>query len=1005
MHQTVRKIAHGDYTVGWICALPETEFVAAGAMLDEEHPVLPAVHSQDTNSYLLGRIGDHNVVIACLPAKTTGKVSAATVAKDMLRSFPAVRFGLTVGIGGGAPYYGTQGYDNTGFSEQEEEDSEDDLEDIRDIRLGDVVVSLHSKSAEAVVQYDFGKSLQEKEFVHTGGKLNKPPAIVLSAVSVLRQQHRRKGHTTSELLADTLSKNPGMAEEFRYPGLAKDRLFKPDTVHLEGRKSCKACCGPNNVNLVRRTDRHGTAPKIHYGTIGSADQMMRDAILRDKWAQKEKIICFEMEAAGLMDSFPCLVIQGICNYADSHKNKVWQPYAAATAASYAKELLLVIPGQGVMDLCPIMQSLGKIEANVDTMRSKLARKEDHDLLNWITPDDYSPLQSNYFQRRQAGTGEWLLNSMEFQIWLKTSQETLFCPGIPGAGKTILTSVVINYLTRRTSEDRSLGVAYVYCNFQQKDEQTADRLLLSLLKQLSKRLPTIPGEYSRVFILVDALDECRESENCRRKFLSEIFSLQARCGINIFATSRMNGEIEKLFTNAISLEIRATDHDLEIYLDERMRLQQLDILDDDTKIEIKQTMVDATGGMFLLAKLHIKSLISLPTKGHIKDALRNLANGEEALDKIYNQTMERIEDQIKERRDLAKQILFWIFYARRPLSTEEIRHALAVKIRSAKLDKDYLPSTNLIRSLCLGLVTIDGESGMIRLVHYTTQEYFRRTQSRWFPDAELEIVTTCITYLSFDTFQNGYCSDDTEFETRLQSNVLYDYAARNWGHHAREASIRARQSNSSLLNGAAKVSGLSQDMPTQMASVDLEAYSVYTEMVLEFLNSESNVSGSSQAMLVGEGYLGFCSSQDVPRQMTSMHLAAYFGLSDIVQTLIRNQHDPDTEDSSKRTPLSWAAANGHEAVVKVLPDTGAAVNSVDGYGKVPLLWAAGNGHETVVKVLLDRGAAVDKVDTTGFTLQIWASENGHEGVVKTLLERGAAVNSAEDMARHHYRGRQ
>jgi ankyrin repeat protein len=160
----------------------------------------------------------------------------------------------------------------------------------------------------------------------------------------------------------------------------------------------------------------------------------------------------------------------------------------------------------------------------------------------------------------------------------------------------------------------------------------------------------------------------------------------------------------------------------------------------------------------------------------------------------------------------------------------------------------------------------------------------------------------------------------------------------------------------------------------MASVDLEAYSVYTEMVLEFLNSESNVSGSSQAMLVGE-------------------------------TLIWNQHDPDTEDSSKRTPLSWAAANGHEAVVKVLPDTGAAVNSVDGYGKVPLLWAAGNGHETVVKVLLDRGAAVDKVDTTGFTLQIWASENGHEGVVKTLLERGAAVNSAEDMARHHYRGRQ
>jgi hypothetical protein len=273
----------------------------------------------------------------------------------------------------------------------------------------------------------------------------------------------------------------------------------------------------------------------------------------------------------------------------------------------------------------IKLALGKIEANVDTMKSKLARKEDYDLLNWITPDDYGPLQSDHFRRRQAGTGEWLLNSMEFQRWLKTSQETLFCHGIPGAGKTIWTSIVINHLTRRTFEDRSLGVAYAYCNFQRKDEQTVDRLLSSFLKQLSERLPTIPGEvsdlynqhktgrtrpsleeisrtlhsvaikYSSVFILVDALDECRGLE--RNKFILEIFSLQARCGINIFATSRINGEIERLFSDAISLEIRARDHDLGIYLDERLRLQQLDVLDDNTKIEIKRTVVDASGGMY------------------------------------------------------------------------------------------------------------------------------------------------------------------------------------------------------------------------------------------------------------------------------------------------------------------------------------------------------------------------------------------------------------------------
>lgn len=301
MPEDPRQFTHADYTVGWICALPETEFVAAGAILDEEHPLLPATDPQDTNSYLLGKVGDHNVVIACLPAETTGKASAATVAKDMLRSFPAIRFGLLVGIGGGAPYYGALENKNAEHREQDE-DSEYDLEDVRDIRLGDVVISLHSKSGEAVVQYDFGKSLQDREFVHTGGRLNKPPQVVLTAVAKLQQQHKRKGHKIPELLMQTLSNNPLMAEEFTYPGLETDRLFKSDVVHREGRKSCKACCGPNNANLVRRPDRSGAIPKIHYGTIGSADQVMKDAVLRDRWAQKENILCFEMEAAGEFNS-------------------------------------------------------------------------------------------------------------------------------------------------------------------------------------------------------------------------------------------------------------------------------------------------------------------------------------------------------------------------------------------------------------------------------------------------------------------------------------------------------------------------------------------------------------------------------------------------------------------------------------------------------------------------------------------------------------------------------
>jgi nucleoside phosphorylase len=279
--------------------LPKTELVAAGGMLDEEHPILPAADPKDSNSYLLGRIGSHNVVIACLPAEKTGKASAATVATDMVRSFKAVRFGLMVGVGGGAPYYGVKDNIDAESSEPEDEDSEeDDSEEMQDIRLGDVVISLHSKSTEAVVQYDFGKSVQGKEFIRAGGILNKPPNIVLGAVAMLQGQHERKGHKLSKLLSDMVERNPLMAKKFQHPGLKKDYLFKSDFIHLDDGKQCKDCCTLSNVNLIKRKRRSDTTVKVHYGAIGSADQVMKDAQLRDKWAQKEKIMCFEMEAAG-----------------------------------------------------------------------------------------------------------------------------------------------------------------------------------------------------------------------------------------------------------------------------------------------------------------------------------------------------------------------------------------------------------------------------------------------------------------------------------------------------------------------------------------------------------------------------------------------------------------------------------------------------------------------------------------------------------------------------------
>ncbi|GAB1213098.1 hypothetical protein ATERTT37_002247 [Aspergillus terreus] len=954
---------HSDYTVGWICALPKTELVAAVAMLDEDHPVLPAADPKDMNSYILGRIGDHNVAIACLPAETTGKVSAATVAKDMLRSFPAVRFGLMVGIGGGAPYYGSQG--NNQESEESDEDSENDSEDEQDIRLGDVVISLHSKSSEAVVQYDFGKSVQEKEFLHIGGQLNKPPNIVLSAVSILRSRHALRPFKISHQLAGALAENSLMATRFTHQGLEKDRLFKSDVVHKEGQKSCKSCCGPDNINLVKRKDRHNHDPQIHYGTIGSADQVMKDAILRDKWAREEKIKCFEMEAAG----------KALFNQLQHHMQK-------NCCLLFLRKVSEIYPG------------LSNIAANVEMLRSNHDKMESTHVLDWLTPTNYGAQQTDNLRRRQPGTGQWLLDSAEFRHWVNAESQTLFCPGIPGAGKTIMTAIVIDELYAKFLSDTSVGIAYVYCSFRQHHEQRPEVLLASLLKQLCQQQSSLPNSvqrlydhhkkkatqptlketseilhsvaamYSRVFIIVDALDECQEYDGYRTIFLSEILTLQAKCGATIFATSRFVPEIERTFKGSMLREIRASNDDVRGYIGANIsRLPAFVISSPQLQEEIKTAIVKAVDGMFLLARLHIDSLVGRTSPKSIRMTLQVLPTGSDAYDSAYKEAVERIEAQHKEQKALAKRVISWITCAQRRLSTFELQHALAVEPGACELDEDNFSPIELMVSVCAGLVTIDKADGVIRLVHYTTQEYFERTQNHWLPDAEADITRTCVTYLSFNIFQSGYCPTRDEFEDRLHSNILFDYAAHNWGHHARMSSMEG------------------------------------DGLILDFVQTEAIVSSFAQVLedsrdcnyhpieTLGRGLtLVF----DDP-QMTGLHVAAHFGLVKLVEVLLNGQHDTSPEDVNKWTPLHWAAAYGHQDVVKLLLDKGADPNVGYSYGWTSLQLAAANGHQDVVKLLLDNDADPNVESYSGWTSLHFAVYNEYQEITSLLLDQDADPN--------------
>lgn len=311
-----------DYTVGWICALP-TEMAAAVGMLDERHSYL-STRPHDGNTYTLGRIGDHNVVIACLPAGVTGTTSAAHVGRHMLHTFESIRFGLMVGIGSGVPSAAN------------------------DIRLGDVVVSNPSGSSGGVSQYDFGKAIIDGQFARTGS-LSRPPDVLLGAVANLQAKHMMESHELSKNISVMIEKYPAMRNEFTYQGAQHDHLFEADYEHPGNDATCENC---DMSRLIHRPARSSDDPVVLYGLIASANQGMRDGRIRDRVARDLDVLCFEIEAAGLMDNFPCLVIRGICDYADSHKNKRWQRCAAAAAAAYAKELLCIIPGSQVFHTRP-----------------------------------------------------------------------------------------------------------------------------------------------------------------------------------------------------------------------------------------------------------------------------------------------------------------------------------------------------------------------------------------------------------------------------------------------------------------------------------------------------------------------------------------------------------------------------------------------------------------------------------------------------------------------------
>lgn len=279
----------------------------------------------------------------------------------------------------------------------------------------------------------------------------------------------------------------------------------------------------------------------------------------------------------------------------------------------------------------IQSGIHTIRDEVVVIRTGIEQHRDSEnraaILDWLTQVDYASQQNDFIARRQEGTGQWLLDSGEYQTWLQSAKKTLFCPGIPGAGKTILAAITIDNLTARFQKDPSIGIAYIYFNFRRRDEQKAVDLLASLLKQLSQQRASLPDNvkalhdqhertrpsfeeisktlqsvaaiYSRVFIVVDALDECQAFDGCRTRFLTELFKVQTSSGANLLITSRFIPEIVERFNGELSLEIRANEDDIRRYLNSHMsHLPAFVQRTSDLEEEIKSRIVKAVDGMYV-----------------------------------------------------------------------------------------------------------------------------------------------------------------------------------------------------------------------------------------------------------------------------------------------------------------------------------------------------------------------------------------------------------------------
>ncbi|KAI1029503.1 hypothetical protein LB504_010782 [Fusarium proliferatum] len=1024
-----------SYTVGWVCAL-STEFTAAQEQFDEEYePHESPEHREanDSNVYSFGKIKGHMVVVAVMPNGQYGTASAATVAKDMIRSFRNIRFGLMVGIGGGAP------------TKQ------------HDIRLGDVVVSSPTPGQSGVFQYDFGKATKEG-FQHTASH-NKPPPLLLAAVAGLKTQHERKGLQIHEKVSTIVANNKRLKARYGRPD-DPDSLFFPSIDHKSA--PCHEFCVTASTDLKDRTLRQEPMEvvEVHYGTIASGDTLMTNAFKRDELASEANILCFEMEAAGLMDVFRCLIVRGICDYCDSHKNDKWQGYAAMTAAVYAKQILGRIRPEAVAreeTMSPkIDEVFNAVISDVKDLKRSIAEQE---VLDWLSDEDFGTYQFDEHSKKAPGTCQWFLGSPEYQSWTQKKGQVLFCPGIAGAGKSVLASAVIESLHSRFETDSSTATIHIYCRYNRADRQTFTQLRASLLRQLCGRLSSVPEDimqlynqykpqrvgapperilselesvsrlFSKVFMIVDGLDEWTTEHGDLYSLPAELLFLQSKLAINLLATSRPIPLIADQFNDFRSIPITAQQQDIYAYVD-NFQWPESSCVGKIAGLRgmVKETMSQSVRGMFLLARLYLHSLGSETSERDVKDALKRFEyrakNNDNVpksniVDLAYNDTLKRIREQHQNFSDLAFRVLAWICCTRWKLPAGAIQHGLALRQGDTTFNEDGIVDQQLLLSVCCGLVEITKGGREMRLAHYTAESFFRHNRhliDEYFlvrhsldcqlpSNADCYLARQCVTCLSIGLPDLGEFDDDPRRRTRCYVTINSSIFSRmQKDHFSKERVVRewiyelmkCPLYEYSTFNWSSHVRRLSPLEQTHKIDF-LQACGLVDQTVIRILTDGK----SSEAI-------------QVSRDKADLHLGVLFGISELVESVMKT-FGINARDSCGRTALVWVMeclvvefefkpnyrrsdarnfeiCDGiktvHLHIIKALLSSGANPH-ISGYnGDTPLHLAAILGDIEIVQKLLDYGADTHTSNKYGYIPLVLAVRYGKVSAYMKLLERGA-----------------